>query len=219
MATTVPAQGRPPSRPEDLARALDEGAAIHVLDVRTPAEFETAHIASSYNLPLDLLPGHAGVLGEGQTPLVLVCQQGRRAREAAVLLHAAGREATSVLEGGVAAWEAAGLPLIRGRERWGMERQVRGVAGALVLAGALGGLFVKRPVGALAAAIGGGLLFSALSNTCGLAKVLSWLPYNQGPGCDVDATLAALTARPPAASAPAGPAPAEPAPTTNGAVQ
>ena len=37
---------------------LDQPDAVTVLDVRTPAEFETAHIRGSYNLPLALLPEH-----------------------------------------------------------------------------------------------------------------------------------------------------------------
>ena len=200
----------PTTRPEDLARRLQEGGPVQVLDVRTPAEFETAHIPNSYNLPLDQLPPYCDALSAAATPLVLVCQQGPRAREAARLLQGAGREAVQVLDGGVSAWERAQLPLERGRERWSMERQVRGVAGGLVLAGALGGLFVARPLAALAAAIGGGLVFSALSNTCGMAKVLGLLPYNQGAGCDANATVAALTAPRGAA----GPAPNGSGPTS-----
>jgi len=38
-----------------------------------------------------------------------------------------------VMEGGLAAWEAAGLPLIRGRKMMSLERQVRIAAGTLVL--------------------------------------------------------------------------------------
>ena len=109
------------------------------------------------------------------------------------MLRAAGHDGVQVLAGGLAAWEQAGLPVERGRPRWSMERQVRGVAGGLVLAGALGGLFGWRPLGALSAAIGGGLLFSALTNTCGMAKVLARLPYNQDAQTDVAATIAALT--------------------------
>src|SRR5581483_3963188 len=151
----------------------------------------------SYNLPLDQLREHGQALSTSRAPLVLVCRSGNRAREAQVLLHSAGRDGIEVLEGGVAAWEQAGLPVERGRARWSMERQVRGVAGGLVLAGALGGLFVWRPLGALAAALGGGLLYSALSDTCGMAALLARLPYNRGAGCDVDATLAALGGAPP----------------------
>jgi rhodanese-related sulfurtransferase len=195
-ATTAPAL-----RPGDLARQLDDGAALHVLDVRTPAEFESAHIPGSHNLPLDQIRQYRADLVHTTAPVVAVCQQGVRSREAARLLVAAGHPAAETLEGGIAAWETAGLPLERGRQRWGMERQVRGVAGGLVLAGALGGLFVSRPLGALAAFVGGGLVFSALTNTCGMANLLARLPYNQDPSFDPAATVAALTGRTGGASA------------------
>ena len=178
---------------ETLAQQARQGAPVQVLDVRTPAEFELVHIPGSYNLPLDQLGAHRGALVAGTQPLVLVCRSGNRAREAQVLLHSAGREAVEILEGGLAAWEQAGLPVERGRQRWSMERQVRGVAGGLVLAGALGGLFVWRPLGALAACVGGGLLYSALTDTCGMAALLARLPYNRGASCDVAATVQALT--------------------------
>ena len=35
---------------------LDQPDTVTVLDVRTPAEFETAHIRGSYNLPLACSP-------------------------------------------------------------------------------------------------------------------------------------------------------------------
>ncbi|HZS00153.1 MAG TPA: rhodanese-like domain-containing protein [Chloroflexota bacterium] len=179
-------------RAQELARQMEAGDRVQALDVRTPAEFETVHIPGSHNLPLDLVRGQREALSAARTPLVLVCRSGSRAREAQVLLHSAGHDDVDVLEGGIAAWEQAGLPVERGRQRWSLERQVRGVAGGLVLAGALGGLFVWRPLGGLAAAIGGGLLYSALTDTCGLAALLARLPYNRGAGCDVHRTLAAL---------------------------
>ncbi len=190
----------PTTNAAELARELRNSAAVRILDVRSPAEFETAHIAGSRNLPLDQLAPYVGALGAAPRPLVLVCQQGLRAREADRLLRAAGCSAVQVLEGGVAAWEAAGLPLERGRQRWGLDRQVRGVAGSLVLAGALGGLFVARPLTALAACIGGGLVFSALTNTCGMATLSARLPYNQAARCDPDATVNALMAPAPSPS-------------------
>jgi rhodanese-related sulfurtransferase len=191
---TVARETAPTIAPQELARRLGGAEGVRVLDVRTPAEFEAAHIEGSYNLPLDQLPAYRGALSAGSAPLVLVCSAGTRAAEADRLLRAAGRQGTQVLAGGLTAWERAGLPLVRGRERWAMERQVRGVAGSIVLAGALGGLFVWRPLTAVAAAIGGGLVFSALTNTCGMAKVLGRLPYNQGAApYDPAAAVRALT--------------------------
>ncbi len=184
----------------DIDAMLRRGEPLVLLDVRTPAEFAAAHIPGSYNVPLDLLPEHATEIGTAiGAPVVLVCRSGARARQAERSLPESAFPRLHVLNGGLAAWEAAGLSLNRGPQRWGMERQVRGVAGALVLAGALGGLLVSRPLGLLAAGVGAGLAFSAVTDTCGMAKLLSLLPYNQGASCDVSAVLRQMNERQPAA--------------------
>ena len=70
-----------------------------------------------------------------------------------------------------------------------------------VLAGATGVPGVDRPlhlhpVGQLlSAGVAGGLVFSALSNTCGMAALLSKLPHNRPRAADLDATLDALARR------------------------
>ncbi len=176
----------------DLAINFDD---VVVLDVRSPAEFESEHIPGSFNVPLDRLSEHAAHLRDTLArPVVLVCRSGVRAQQAEQALQASGCTSLHVLDGGVGAWEAAGRPLVRGRSRWSMERQVRGVAGGLVLAGALGGLLVALPLGWLAAGVGGGLLFSAVTNTCGMARVLAMLPYNKGQTCDVRQVMTNLAA-------------------------
>lgn len=178
---------------QDVAR-LQQQTDVTILDVRTPAEFESAHISGSFNVPLDLLSEHASQLASvAGGPVVLVCQSGMRARQAEQTLIRADLPRLHILDGGINAWERTGLPLNRGRNRWGLERQVRGLAGLLVLLGALGGLFVRRPIGALAAAIGGGLAFSAITNTCGMALLLARLPYNRGATCDVREVLDRLS--------------------------
>ncbi|GEB61308.1 hypothetical protein GCM10017674_42900 [Streptomyces gardneri] len=77
-----------------------------------------------------------------------------------------------------------------------MDRQVRLVAGALVLLGLALGLLVHPAFQLLSAGIAGGLVFSALTNTCGMALMLGKLPYNRGGaaggGASLDATLARL---------------------------
>ena len=76
-----------------------------------------------------------------------------------------------------------------------MERQVRLVAGSIALSSVLASTVLPRAKWG-AAFIGGGLTFSAVSNTCMMANLLGRLPYNQGPGCDVDAALARLGTSP-----------------------
>lgn len=155
------------------------GAAV-VLDVRTPAEFETAHLTGSYSVPLDLLSEHTVELAAHlDRPVVLICQSGVRAEQAAHRLSGVGLTNLHVLEGGLPALTAAGAPVTRGQARWAMERQVRLVAGSLVLTGALTSLALPAAI-ALPIAIGTGLTFSALTNSCAMGTVLARLPYNRG---------------------------------------
>ncbi|MCW2585555.1 MAG: putative Rhodanese-related sulfurtransferase [Frankiales bacterium] len=168
----------------DAATALAwtaDPTAVTVLDVRSPAEFETAHLSGSHNVPLDLLGQHATELAASlDRPVVLVCQSGVRATQAAQRLAGEGLTDLHVLEGGLPALAAAGGPIVRGRARWALERQVRLVAGSLVLLGALASLVLPIAL-VLAIGIGAGLTFSALSNTCAMGAMLSKLPYNRGP--------------------------------------
>lgn len=122
-------------------------AAVTVLDVRSPAEFETRHIAGSYNLPLHLVGEHADALAARLgRKVVLVCQSGVRADQARQRLTCTGMDDLYVLTGGVGGFAAAGGAVVEGRPRWSMERQVRLVAGGLVLAGVSpAGSFTPRP--------------------------------------------------------------------------
>jgi rhodanese-related sulfurtransferase len=165
---------------------LQSDRAMKIIDVRTPAEFETVHIPGSYNMPLDQLPEHQHELGRTvQDPIILVCRSGQRAEQALRLLQQTNLPQLHVLVGGITAWEQQGFPVKRGKQRWSMERQVRGLAGSIVLLGTLGGLFVWKPLLYLAAAIGAGLTYSALTDTCGMAILLSKLPYNRSATCDI----------------------------------
>jgi rhodanese-related sulfurtransferase len=167
----------------DAATALrwttDPGAAV-VLDVRTPAEFETAHLTGSYSVPLDLLSEHTAELAAHlDRPVVLICQSGGRAEQAAQRLAGVGLSNLHVLDGGLPALTAAGAPITRGQARWAMDRQVRLVAGSLVLTGGLASLAVPAAI-ALPLAVGAGLTLSAVTNSCAMASLLGRLPYNRG---------------------------------------
>ncbi len=176
----------PPALDAEMLATLRSGQTpLKIIDVRTPAEFETVHIPGSYNVPLDLLPEHRDELRDRlRSPAVLVCQSGNRARQAEQILRNAALDNVHVLDGGIGAWMAAGKPVNRGKTRWGLERQVRGVAGSLVLLSVLAGMRWK-PVAFVSAFVGAGLAYSAATDTCGMAMLLSKLPYNQGATCDV----------------------------------
>jgi rhodanese-related sulfurtransferase len=179
----------------ELQQAMTKDRRIRLLDVRMPGEFEGGHIAGSYNVPLSTLGEHAAELTSVGDPVVLVCRGGNRARQAEQVLRSSGMTRLHVLEGGVAAWQEQGYDLRRtGRERWALDRQVRLVAGLIVLTGVLLSVFVSPGFVWLAGFMGAGLTFSAVADWCGLALLLGRLPYNRGASCDVSAMVQAIRA-------------------------
>jgi rhodanese-related sulfurtransferase len=169
-----------------------------ILDVRTPAEFETAHIDGSYNVPLDVLNDRGSEVArqlDQSHDIVLVCRSGQRSTQAAELLQSEGVTGGSVLENGITDWEGQGFDVKRGLQRWDLERQVRLVAGSIVLSSVLGSIAVPR-LKWLAAAIGGGLTYAAVSNTCAMGTALSKLPYNRGVTTDAESVLSRLATPP-----------------------
>ncbi|MCD2468468.1 MULTISPECIES: rhodanese-like domain-containing protein [unclassified Streptomyces] len=194
--SAAPSPAPPSLTPVVLHRLVQEGRAPRLLDVRTPGEFRTVHIPGSYNVPLDTLREHrAELLSHLDEDVVLVCRSGARAAQAEQALAGAGLPNLRVLDGGVNAWEAAGAPVNRGPERWDMERQVRLVAGSVVLATGLVGVLVPG-VHLIGTAIGAGLTYAALSNSCMMGVLLSRLPYNRGPRPDVRSVIAELRSTP-----------------------
>ncbi|HEU4423754.1 MAG TPA: rhodanese-like domain-containing protein [Pilimelia sp.] len=178
--------------PATLRELLDSGRRPRVLDVRTPAEFDTAHIPGAYNVPLDLLREHrAELLTHLDEDVVLVCRSGARATEAEQSLAEAGLPNLRVLGGGMLAWQAEEAPTNYGRPGWDLERQVRLVAGAIVLASILASVLLPG-LKWLAAAVGAGLTVAALTNTCAMGRLLAKLPYNRGARCDLNTIVGQL---------------------------
>lgn len=180
---------------------------VRLLDVRTPGEFETAHIRGAYNVPLDTLGEHAdGIRTRVTAPVVLVCQSGARARRAEEALRGAGMPNLHVLDGGMYGWVATGRPVQRGRERISLERQVRIAAGSLTATGALLALTVNPLFAVIPGFVGSGLVFAGVTDTCAMGLLLARLPYNRRASRDVDLMVRALKS----GTAPAGPGPASP---------
>lgn len=177
----------------DLRRLLDDGTDVRLLDVRTPGEFAAGHIPGALNIPLDQLRAVADELARPHAnTLVLVCQAGGRANSAREILTAAGGKKLVVLEGGMTAWNGAG-GASRSREgRWTLERQVRLVAGTMVLAGVVLST-VWSPAKYFSGMVGAGLAFAAITNTCAMGLLLGKLPYNRGRSCDIDSAICNLT--------------------------
>jgi len=178
------------------AQALIHESNTLVLDVRSPGEFETAHIDGAVNIPVDRLDPHLReIVSNAGGTMVLVCQSGGRAEQAATKLSRQGKQDLVLLDGGMNAWQQSGAPVRRGEvQRWALERQVRLVAGSIVLSSVAASALVPR-LKWIGAGIGGGLVFAAVSNTCMMGMLLGKLPYNSGPECDIDQALTRLGAR------------------------
>ncbi|MEU8923613.1 rhodanese-like domain-containing protein [Kitasatospora sp. NPDC048545] len=170
---------------------------LTLIDVRSPGEYAVGHIPGALNIPLDQLDRALPALRDAaeQNELAVVCAAGPRADDACRRLAAAGIP-TLTLTGGTNAWSGAGQQLDRAagaRAVWSMDRQIRFVAGSLVLAGVLIGLARPRARW-VSAAVGAGLSSSALTNTCAMGSMLAKLPHNRPRpgGPTLDDTLAAL---------------------------
>ena len=96
--------------PETLQRRVETGAAPVVLDVRTPAEFATGHIPGALNIPHTEIARRLGELDK-EAEVALYCMVGPRARLGEQTLAEAGYKRILHIEGGLAAWKAAGLPV------------------------------------------------------------------------------------------------------------
>jgi rhodanese-related sulfurtransferase len=96
--------------PVAVRSALASGE-ILLIDVREPNEYALERIAGALLYPLSTFDPRA-VPAEGRK-IVVHCAAGRRSMQAAQKMVEAGHASVTNLDGGLAAWKGAGLPLIR----------------------------------------------------------------------------------------------------------
>jgi len=166
--------------PQALQQVLRADQPALLIDVRTPMEYREFHATPAKNVPLDELDAATLTrdLAPGTTVYVL-CRTGGRGAKACDRLSAAGLQHVVNVEGGTLAWEAAGLPITRGEKTMSLERQVRVAAGSFVLLGVILATAVHPYCIAVAAFIGAGLVFSGITDTCGMGLVLAKMPWNR----------------------------------------
>lgn len=163
--------------PSELHDLLEKSPSLKLIDVRTPAEFGEVHATSAENVPLDQLKP-ADFAGN-DAPLYLICKAGSRGATACERLRAAGCEQVVNVAGGTEAWDAAGLPVVRGKAVMSLERQVRIAAGLLVFGGALLATFVNPLWVWVSGFVGAGLVFAGVTDTCGMGMMLARMPWNR----------------------------------------
>ena len=108
--------GIPTLSPAAATLRMNRDEAV-VVDVSPAADFAKAHILGSVSVPLaDFDPERNKALAKAkERPVIVVCRQGISAGDAAKRLKKAGFKDVAVLDGGIAGWRQADLPVAKGR--------------------------------------------------------------------------------------------------------
>jgi hypothetical protein len=84
-----------------------------------------------------------------------------------------------VVEGGIARWQKEKLAVIKGQGGLSLERQVRIIAGSLVIVGIIMAYLLHWGFIFISVFVGSGLLFAGLTDNCLMGMLLMKLPYNK----------------------------------------
>ncbi len=98
--------------PMDAVRLMNQGALL--VDVRSQAEFDSGHILDARHVPQEQLAGSTEALKKYKDKVVITCcESGMRSGAAARVLQAQGFTKVVNLKGGLQAWRAENLPLVK----------------------------------------------------------------------------------------------------------
>jgi rhodanese-related sulfurtransferase len=165
--------------PSELKSLLPNGCCL--IDVREPVEYAEEHIPGSQLIPLGQLEQQLPKIDRSK-PLVVMCGSGKRGGEALKKLASLGIHNAQNLEGGILAWKAAGFSVRVGdKMKFPLMQQVQLTIGLGVLIGAVLSLTVHPNWVCLCAFFGAGLTFAGSTGWCGLAILMSKMPWNRVP--------------------------------------
>lgn len=165
-------------KPHHAADLLKDGRAV-LVDIREPDEFARRHVRGALSRPLSSFERTRLKIEPGRD-VVFACRSGMRTAANCDRLARSIEGEAFIMEGGLDAWAAAGLPL-EGDRQAPMElmRQVQIAAGLLVLLGVGLGLALSPVFFCLAAFVGAGLTFAGVTGFCGMARLLASMPWNR----------------------------------------
>jgi rhodanese-related sulfurtransferase len=149
-----------------------------LVDIRGLDEFARENISGAKNVPFSEIGDQK--LGANHSAVIFQCKTGTRTSMNAPALAQTTQCETFILDGGIDAWKAAGLP-VNTNHKMPIElmRQMQIAAGSLALLGVVFGFAFNPAFYALSGAIGAGLLFSGISGTCAMVNVLKLMPWNR----------------------------------------
>jgi rhodanese-related sulfurtransferase len=165
--------------PRDASSLLKQDPQAKILDVRSALEFSQVHIENSLNIPIDMISAKINELSQSGQKYLVLCHSGNRAAMAADMLIQSGIHPVKVMDGGLVRWQKAKLPVIKGQGGMSLERQVRLIAGSLVLVGILMAWLLNWAFIFISVFVGSGLVFAGLTDSCLMGVLLMKLPYNK----------------------------------------
>ena len=163
--------------PEMVERWIADGEAV-LVDVREDFEHAVERIENARHHCLSKFDPDTLRQECEDLRIVFHCRSGKRSAEAAAKF---GGEQVFHLQGGIEGWKAAGQPVLRSASapKIDIMRQVQITAGFLIVSGVVLGALVNPWLYGISAFVGCGLIFAGLSGWCGMAKLLSVMPWNK----------------------------------------
>jgi rhodanese-related sulfurtransferase len=150
-----------------------------LVDVREYAEYANGRVSGAKLLPLsELAPRHKEI--EKDHSIFVICRSGIRSAVAQKRLNALGFRHVVNVKGGFDAWKAVNLPVESDdKAPWELDRQVRLIAGILILVGVILSLTVHQYFIGISTFVGLGLTFAGATGWCGMALLLAKMPWNR----------------------------------------
>jgi glyoxylase-like metal-dependent hydrolase (beta-lactamase superfamily II)/rhodanese-related sulfurtransferase len=165
--------------PRDASSLLEQDPQTKILDVRSALEFSQVHIEHSLNIPIDMISAKINELSQSKQNYLVLCHTGNRAAMAADMLIQSGIHTVKVMEGGIIRWQKEKLPVIKGQGGMSLERQVRLIAGSLVLLGIMMSWLLHWAFIFVSVFVSSGLIYAGLTDNCLMGMLLMKLPYNK----------------------------------------
>jgi rhodanese-related sulfurtransferase len=98
--------------PSDAATWIKDKKDLQLIDVRTASEYADGHLAKAKLIPLQELESRLAEIDKSK-PILLYCRSGHRSGNALKLLLGKGYAQAKHMDGGINAWQAAGLPVTK----------------------------------------------------------------------------------------------------------
>lgn len=165
--------------PKETYDLLAKDPNARLLDVRSVLEYADSHIKDSINIPIDGLMSKIEELRRKNKKYIVFCRTGNRSPMAADMLIQSGIHGVKVMEGGMTRWQKERLAVIKGVSGISLERQVRIIAGSLILTGILLSFFLHQAFIAISIFVSCGLIYAGITDNCMMGMLLMKLPYNK----------------------------------------